>query len=52
MGEIPLSGVIGRREIMDLPSVGNMKTHSANPIACAAGLAVIHEIEDKTGLSS
>jgi len=45
-GGFPLSGVIGRAEIMDLPSVGNMSsTHSGNPLACAAGLAVIDEIE-------
>ena len=45
-GGFPLSGVIGRAEIMDLPSVGNMSsTHSGNPLACAAGLAVIEEIE-------
>jgi 4-aminobutyrate aminotransferase-like enzyme len=42
----PLSGVIGRKDIMDLPEVGNMSsTHSANPMACAVGLAVIEEIE-------
>jgi len=45
-GGFPLSGVIGRTEIMDLPSVGNMSsTHSGNPLSCAAGLAVIEEIE-------
>ena len=43
---LPLSGVIGRGEIMDLPDVGNMSsTHSANPLVCAAGLATIEEIE-------
>lgn len=42
----PLSGVIGKGDIMDLPEVGNMSsTHSANPMACAVGLAVIEEIE-------
>lgn len=42
----PLSGVIGRSEIMDLPDIGNMSsTHSANPMACAVGLAVLEEIE-------
>ena len=47
-GGIPLSGVIGRAEIMDLPEVGNMSsTHSANPLACAAGLAVIEELESR-----
>ena len=44
----PLSGVIGRGDIMDLPDIGNMSsTHSANPMACAIGLAVIEEIESK-----
>ena len=47
-GGVPLSGVIGRKDIMDLPEVGNMSsTHSANPIVCAAGLAVLNEIEEK-----
>jgi 4-aminobutyrate aminotransferase-like enzyme len=46
-GGVPLSGVIGRKEIMDLPEVGNMSsTHSANPLVCAAGLAVIEEINN------
>jgi 4-aminobutyrate aminotransferase/(S)-3-amino-2-methylpropionate transaminase len=45
-GGVPLSGVLGRAEIMDLPEIGNMSsTHSANPIACSAGLAVLNEIE-------
>jgi 4-aminobutyrate aminotransferase-like enzyme len=44
----PLSGVIGKGEIMDLPEVGNMSsTHSANPMACAAGLAVLDEINNR-----
>ena len=47
-GGLPLSGVIGKAEIMDLPDVGNMSsTHSANPLVCAAGLAVLDEIIDK-----
>lgn len=42
----PLSGVIGKGNIMDLPEVGNMSsTHSANPMACAVGIAVLEEIE-------
>jgi len=46
-GGVPLSGVIGREEIMDLPDVGNMSsTHSANPLVCAAGLAVLEELEE------
>lgn len=47
-GGVPLSGVLGRAEIMDLPDVGNMSsTHSANPLVCAAGIAVIEEIEGR-----
>jgi len=44
----PLSGVIGRGDIMDLPEIGNMSsTHSANPMACAVGLAVLEEIASR-----
>ena len=44
-GGVPLSGVLGRGEILDLPEIGNMSsTHSANPLVCAAGLAVIEEL--------
>jgi 4-aminobutyrate aminotransferase-like enzyme len=51
-GGVPLSGVIGRKDIMDLPDVGNMSsTHSANPLVCAAGLAVLEEIESKNLVS-
>ncbi len=51
-GGVPLSGVIGRSEIMDLPEVGNMSsTHSANPLICAAGLAVLEEIESRNLVS-
>lgn len=47
-GGVPLSGVLGRARLMDLPDVGNMSsTHSANPLVCAAGLAVIEEIESR-----
>ena len=47
-GGIPISGVIGKKNIMDLPKVGNMSsTHSANPLACYAGLAVLEEINKK-----
>jgi 4-aminobutyrate aminotransferase / (S)-3-amino-2-methylpropionate transaminase / 5-aminovalerate transaminase len=45
---VPLSGVLGRAEVMDLPDVGSMSsTHSANPLVCAAGLAVLEEIEGR-----
>ncbi len=47
-GGVALSGVIGKKKIMDLPDIGNMSsTNSANPIACNAGLAVIEEILEK-----
>jgi 4-aminobutyrate aminotransferase-like enzyme len=47
-GGVPISGVIGRAAIMDLPDIGNMSsTHSANPLCCAAGLAVLEEIETR-----
>tara|TARA_B100001564_G_scaffold355830_1_gene368866 strand:- start:103 stop:1497 length:1395 start_codon:yes stop_codon:yes gene_type:complete len=35
---LPLSIVLGKRNIMDIPEVGSMSsTHSANPLACLAG---------------
>tara|TARA_Y100001970_G_C14163299_1_gene819814 strand:+ start:236 stop:1576 length:1341 start_codon:yes stop_codon:yes gene_type:complete len=47
-GGVPLSGVIGKKKILDLPEVGNMSsTNSANPLVCYAGLAVIDEIIEK-----
>ena len=47
-GGVALSGVIGKKTIMDLPEIGNMSsTNSANPLACNAGLAVIEEILSK-----
>jgi len=43
---LPLSAVLGSKEVMDLPEVGDMSsTHSANPLSCAAGLANIEFIE-------
>ena len=51
-GGIPISGVLGRGDILDLPGFGSMSsTHSANPISCAAGLATICEIESKNLIS-
>jgi len=42
---IPLSGVLGRKKILDIPNEGSMSsTHSANPLACAVGLANFKEI--------
>lgn len=47
-GGMSLSGVIGTKQVMDLPEVGNMSsTHSANPLVCAAGLAVLEELDER-----
>ena len=45
---LPLSIVLGKKDIMDLPDIGSMSsTHSANPLVCAAGLANLKSlIED------
>jgi 4-aminobutyrate aminotransferase / (S)-3-amino-2-methylpropionate transaminase / 5-aminovalerate transaminase len=46
---MPISGVVGRAEIMDAPQPGTLGgTYSGNPVACAAALAVldIYERED------
>ena len=44
---VPLSIVLGSAEIMDLPEIGSMSsTHSANPLACAAGLANLQALLD------
>uniref|UniRef100_I2Q7L1 4-aminobutyrate aminotransferase family protein n=1 Tax=Desulfovibrio sp. U5L TaxID=596152 RepID=I2Q7L1_9BACT len=42
---LPLSLVLGPAAVMDLPEVGSMSsTHSANPLACAAGLASLQAL--------
>ena len=47
-GGVPLSGVIGKKDIMDLPEYGDMSsTNSANPISCSAGIAVLDELNSK-----
>ncbi len=44
----PLSGVIGKAEIMDSPNPGGLGgTYGGNPVACAAALAVIDVIEEE-----
>ncbi len=46
---MPISGVIGRADIMDAPPPGTLGgTYSGNPVACAAALAVLdlYEKED------
>jgi 4-aminobutyrate aminotransferase/(S)-3-amino-2-methylpropionate transaminase len=45
---LPLSGVIGRAEVMDAPRPGGLGgTYGGNPIACAAGLAVLDVMKDE-----
>ncbi|MBA2285808.1 MAG: 4-aminobutyrate--2-oxoglutarate transaminase [Ktedonobacteraceae bacterium] len=46
---MPISGVVGRAEIMDAPPPGTLGgTYSGNPVACAAAIAVLdlYEKED------
>jgi 4-aminobutyrate aminotransferase-like enzyme len=44
-GSLPLSGVIGRPEIMDLYPPGSMtSTHTGNPVCAAAALASLKKI--------
>jgi 4-aminobutyrate aminotransferase/(S)-3-amino-2-methylpropionate transaminase len=45
---LPLSGVVGRAEVMDAPGPGGLGgTYGGNPIACAAGLAVLDVMRDE-----
>lgn len=45
-GGLPLSGVVGRAEIMDAPAPGGLGgTYGGNPLACAAALAVLDAFE-------
>lgn len=47
-GGLPLSGVVGRADIMDaVPRGGLGGTYGGNPVACAAALAVLDVIEDE-----
>jgi 4-aminobutyrate aminotransferase/(S)-3-amino-2-methylpropionate transaminase len=45
-GGFPISGVLGRAEIMDAPEPGGLGgTYGGSPIACAAALAVLDVID-------
>ena len=47
-GSLPLSAVIGRAHILDIPEQGHMSsTHTGNPLCCAAALANINVIESE-----
>jgi 4-aminobutyrate aminotransferase/(S)-3-amino-2-methylpropionate transaminase len=44
----PLSGVVGRADVMDAPDPGGLGgTYGGNPVACAAGLAVMEIMRDE-----
>src|SRR5262249_22804360 len=52
-GGMPLSAVIGRRDVMDLYGPGEMtSTHTANPVCCAATLANLQALEDEDAVGS
>ena len=45
-GGLPLAGVTGRAEVVDAPEPGGLGgTFIGNPVACAAALAVLDEVE-------
>jgi 4-aminobutyrate aminotransferase/(S)-3-amino-2-methylpropionate transaminase len=47
-GGVPLSGVIGKADIMDSPAPGGLGgTFAGSPLACAAGLAVLEVIKEE-----
>ena len=47
-GGLPLSGVIGKKEIIDSVHIGGIGgTYSGNPVACEAALAVLEIIEEQ-----
>ncbi len=47
-GGFPLSGVVGRADVMDAPAPGGLGgTYAGSPIGCAAALAVLKAFEDE-----
>ncbi len=47
-GGVPLSAVVGRAAVMDAVDPGGLGgTYGGNPVACAAGLAVLEVIEEE-----
>lgn len=47
-GGMPISGVVGRADVMDAPNPGGLGgTYAANPLAVAAAHAVLDVIEDE-----
>lgn len=50
-GGFPLSGVLGRAEVLDAPLPGGLGgTYGGNAVACAAGLAVLDVFDDENVL--
>jgi 4-aminobutyrate aminotransferase len=48
---MPMSAVVGRRELLDVAPAINMYTMAGNPVACAAAMANLDEI-DRLGLAA
>jgi 4-aminobutyrate aminotransferase/(S)-3-amino-2-methylpropionate transaminase len=47
-GGLPISGVVGRAEVMDAAEPGGLGgTYAGNPLACAAALAVLDIFEEE-----
>jgi 4-aminobutyrate aminotransferase/(S)-3-amino-2-methylpropionate transaminase len=47
-GGFPLSGVVGRAEVIDAPAAGGLGgTYAGSPVACAAALAVMKAFDDE-----
>ncbi|WP_425144747.1 4-aminobutyrate--2-oxoglutarate transaminase [Deinococcus sp.] len=47
-GGLPISGVIGRAEMVDAPAAGGLGgTYAGNPLACAAALAVLDIFDEE-----
>lgn len=47
-GGFPISGVVGKAEIMDAPDVGGLGgTYAGSPLGCVAGLEVLKIIEEE-----
>jgi 4-aminobutyrate aminotransferase / (S)-3-amino-2-methylpropionate transaminase / 5-aminovalerate transaminase len=47
-GGFPISGVVGRADVMDAPGPGGLGgTYAGSPIGCAAALAVLKVFEDE-----
>nr|WP_127997350.1 4-aminobutyrate--2-oxoglutarate transaminase [Piscinibacter defluvii] len=47
-GGFPISGVVGRAEVMDAPAPGGLGgTYAGSPIGCAAAIAVLKAFEDE-----